>query len=468
MSLSIKKGELLELYIEKLAYGGMGFSHYDDIVIFVKGAIPGQTVKAKVYKKKKRYLEAYVVEIIKSSKFQVTPKCSHFGVCGGCSFQNYLYNNQLAQKKEQVENLFDKLGGLKKIPIKPIIGCDNQYNYRNKMEFTYSPNKWILDYNKSTNYKQENALGLHVKNRFDKIVDIDNCYLHTQLSDSLLSVIKKLLSQYNIEPFDVKSRTGYLKNVLIRTSYDNEEILINFITINNDDTKLISLVKSLIKEFKEIKSIIHTVVKPNSGSSFSDQEKILWGENFINENIGDYSFKISSNSFFQTNSHQAKKLYDMILDCGQFNGKEIVYDLYCGTGSIGIYLAKYVSMVYGVEVVMSAIIDAIENAQNNNVSNIQFMHGDLNNFFDSNNESKIISKPDVVILDPPRAGLHKNTVNSLIKFNAKKIIYVSCNPATQVRDIVLFLNDGYKLKNVQPIDMFPHTPHIENIALLQK
>ncbi len=466
----IKKGSELELYIEKLAYGGLGIGHHENIVVFVKGAIPGQTVRVKIYKKKKKYFEAYVIETIKPSKFEVSAKCTHFGVCGGCSFQNYNYVNQLSQKQDQVESMFQKLGGIENVPIEPIIGCEKQYNYRNKMEFTYSPNKWILDVNQlnHTSNSNCNALGLHVKNRFNKIVDIDNCFLHSELSDRILVYLKSLITENKIVPFNINLREGYLRNIIIRSNFADDEILINFITITDQGDQLKKIINPLIDKFKEIKSILNTIVEPNSGSSYSEREKVLWGNDYINEQIGNYTYKVSSNSFFQTNSAQAKILYDLIIHCGEFKKNEIVYDLYCGTGTIGIYIANFVKRVYGVEIVMSSIIDAIENANNNNINNIEFIQGNLDLFFNESNESKIIPRPDTIILDPPRAGLHRNTSIKLIEMEAKKIIYVSCNPSTQVRDIVLFMENGYKLKYVQPVDMFPHTPHIENIAVLTK
>ena len=263
----------------------------------------------------------------------------------------------------------------------------------------------------------------------------------------------------------MKKRNGYLKNIIIREGYQTNEVLINFITTSNDDTILSQLVQSLTKKFKEIKSIINTIVKNNSGSSIGE-EKILWGENYINDNIGKYAFKISNNSFFQTNTKQTEVLYDSIRKICDLKGDEVVYDLYCGTGSIGIYIAEYVKMVYGVEIVMSAVIDAIENAQNNNIKNIQFFHGNLIDFFQNNQELKLIEKPDLIILDPPRAGIHQNTLDSILNFNPKKILYVSCNPSTQARDINILKDSHYVIENMQPIDMFPHTPHIENIILL--
>ena len=376
----MKKGDIVNLDIKSLAYGGLGLSHYNNIVIFVKGGLPGQIVKSKILKKKKKYFEADALEIIKKSNDEVNPLCEHFDVCGGCTFQNYKYEKQLNEKQNQINDLFTRLAKINNPPIKPIIGCEKEFYYRNKMEFSYSSNKWIIDLESPIENKT-NALGLHVRGKFDKIVDIKNCYLHSEKANDIFKFIKNYLIEKNIDAFNIKKRTGYLKNIIIREGYQTNQISINFITTNYDDSILSELIILLTKKFKEIVSIINTIVNPNSGSSIGYSEKILWGKDYIFENIGEYTYKISSNSFFQTNSKQAKVLYDLIIEICKFKGNEIVYDLYCGTGSIGIYISKYVKMVYGIEVIMSAVIDAIENAKNNNIKNIQFFHGDLINFF---------------------------------------------------------------------------------------
>ena len=463
--MTLSKGQVLDLDIEKLAFGGLGIAHFDNIVIFVKDGIPGQKVKAKIWKKKKNYLEAYTIEKIESSKDEVKPICNHFAICGGCAFQNYNYTSQLTEKHNQVKELFDKMIKSSYPKINSIIGCENEYYYRNKMEFSYSSNRWILDTNNSIENTNP-AFGLHVKKRFDKIVDISSCHIQSKKSDEIFNFIKKYLLKYKITPFNMESKSGYLKKVIIREGQITNQILINFIT-TDDDTSILSKLTNLLKEnFNEVKGIINTIVKPNSGSSVSDREIILWGQDYIEEKIGKYIYKISSSSFFQTNSKQSEKLYDQILKLAKLKGSEIIYDLYCGAGSIGIYLSKYAKKIYGIEIVMSAVIDAIENSKKNNIKNIQFFHGDLINFFRNNQEIKLIESPDVVILDPPRAGIHKNTLNDIIELKVKKIIYISCNPSTQVRDINILTENGYTIKEIQPIDMFPHTPHIENIVSL--
>ena len=466
--MKLSKGQILDLEITSLAYGGMGISHYEDIIVFVKGAIPGEKIKAKIYKKKKNYLEAYSIEKIQSSKYSTEPICEHFGVCGGCSSQNLNYNEQLNQKNTQVRDLFTRIGGITSPNINKIVGCQEHYNYRNKMEFSYSSNKWIINLDEQNEKEDENAFGLHVKGRFDKIVDINDCHITGKLSNKIFKSIKSELFLKKVEPFNIKTRKGYLRNIIIREGHSTKEVSVNFIITSPETKNLLPIVKYLVENHKEIKSIKSTTVEPNSGSSFSDQEKVLFGEDYISENINSYLYKLSSNSFFQTNSKQAKVLYDLIVKAADFKGDEVVYDLYCGTGSIGIYIAKYVKMVYGIEIVMSAVINAIENAKNNKIKNIQFFHGDLVDTFQNNAELKLIKNPDVIILDPPRPGIHSNTLAEIVNFNPKKIIYISCNPSTQARDVNILMQNGYQIINIQPVDMFPHTPHIENIVLLDK
>jgi len=466
--MKLTKSDIIDLDIKSLAYGGMGVAIYNKIVIFVKGAIPGEKVKAKIYKKKKNYLEAYVVEKIKPSKNQIDAKCAHFGICGGCSFQNLNYETQLIEKYNQVRDLFEKMGNMDNLPIKKIIGASEKFNYRNKMEFSYSSNKWIINLDEEDKDEKQNALGLHVKGRYDKIVDINSCEINGILANKIYQFLKNCIFEKNIEPFNIKERKGLLRNIIIREGHQTNEILLNFITTKPAENTFDEIIILLTENFSEIKSIINTVVKPNSGSSVGEEEKVLWGDDFIFDKIGKLKYKISSNSFFQTNTIQSKILYEQIIKSANFKGEEIVYDLYCGTGSIGLFLAKYVKKVYGVEVVTSAVMDAIENANNNQVDNIEFFNGNLIDFFDTNKEFKLIEKPDILILDPPRAGIHKNTIKNIVSLNPKKIIYVSCNPSTQVRDVNILFENNFIVKNIQPIDMFPHTPHIENIVTLQK
>ena len=464
--MTLAKFDIIDLDITSLAYGGMGVSHYNDIVVFVKGGIPGERVKGRIYKKKKNYYEADIVEKIKISDSEVEPRCDHFGVCGGCSSQNLDYKVQLSEKYNQIKDLFIRIGKIKNPPIKKIIGSTNEYNYRNKMEFSYSSNRWKLNLDEKSTEDYSHALGLHVKGRYDKIVDVGDCHINGELANKIYKFLKKCLFEKNIEPFNAKEKTGFLRNIIIREGQLTEQILINFITTSFDAEALNPIIKLLTKEYPQIKSIINTIVKPNSHSSIGEEEKILWGDDFIIEKIDKLEYKISSNSFFQTNSKQLKILYNQIIKCSEFKGNEILYDLYCGTGSIGIFLAQYVRKVYGVEVVTSAVIDAIENANNNDIKNIEFFNGDLVDFFTTNKEIKLIEKPDVVVLDPPRAGIHNNTMQSIINLNPEKIIYISCNPATQVRDVKILIENNYSINNIQPIDMFPHTPHIENIVVL--
>ena len=463
---SIKKGTILpNLEIESLAFGGKGLAKYNNLVVFVENSIPGQKVDVIVVKKKKKYIEGVVSSINSKSEYEVTPKCSHFGLCGGCSSQNLSYDIQLKEKYNQVKEIFKHIGKIDNIPINNIIPCKNIYNYRNKMEFTFSNRKW---YKNPEDIKLDKVLGLHVKRRYDKIVDISECFIQHELSNEIFNYIKKLLLKSNLEPFDQKFQSGFLSNLIIRFSFSLNEVMIIFNTIGDGKNKLEPLLKSIIRQFSQIVSIINRVTIKTKGEKTIVRDNILFGRDYILEKIGEIKYKCSSNSFFQTNTAQSNVLFEYILKECNLTGNEIIYDLYCGIGAMSLYIASHAKKVIGVEIVEDAINNARENAELNKINNTDFFQGDINNFFTDN--SKIIKKenPDIIIIDPPRVGLHKDAINTIIKYTSCKIIYVSCNPSTQARDLTILNEAGYNIINIQPIDMFPHTPHIENIVTLVK
>ncbi len=469
----IKKGEILDLTIESLAYGGKGIAKVDDFVIFVKNAIPNQTVKALIYRKKSGYAEARPLEIIQDSPDAVTPRCEHFAHCGGCTFQQLEYSKQVEQKKQQVIDAFQRLAGLKSVTIDKAVSSENIYNYRNKMEFTFSNRRWTLP-SESEDAQQEFALGLHIPGRFDKILDINECHLQPKIGNEILNFVREKAVELKLKPYDAKTNIGYLRHLVLRFGVNTNELMVNFVTAYENTDFLIPLVQELVSKYPQITSVINNINTRKADIAFGEYEIILHGTPAISDKINDLVFEISSNSFFQTNTLQAEKLYDAVLDGADLSKDDIVYDLYCGTGSISLFLAKKVKEVYGFEIIRSAVEDAQRNAANNGIENAQFFKANLDTYFKgyvsfSNFTKKYkISKPDVVIIDPPRAGMHIDVVNYLPKFKAKKIIYVSCNPTTQARDIKILMEKGYKLIKTTMVDMFPHTPHIETVAVLQK
>ena len=461
----LRKGDNVELKIESLAFGGLGIAKHNDHVIFVRGAIPKQIVNTVIIRKKKSYYEGLALEIISESSNFTKPECSHFKYCGGCVHQNLNYDEQLNQKQFQVEDIFVRLGGYKTQIINPIIGCDDIWNYRNKMEFTYSSNIW---YENSDSPHLPLALGLHIPKRFDKILDISKCYIQDDECDAILNEVKNLSIELRLTTWDVRQHNGFLRNLMIRKGFNTNEIMVNFITSEFDKIRLYPIVQQLIKNFSNIKCIVNNITSRHAGTTKGEAEHLLYGQSFIHEKLENYKFEISANSFFQTNTLQAEKLYKLIRKESKLTGSEIVYDLFCGTGSISIFIAKYAKEVFGFELVESAIKDAERNAKLNNVENCTFYGGDLMDIFKTNDELANLPKPDVIIIDPPRSGMHQKTVQQVLKQSPNRIIYVSCNPSTQVRDLKFFTNDRYKIKMVQPVDMFPHTPHIENIVTMEK
>ena len=461
-----KKGTDVELYIESLAFGGMGIARVNEKVIFVKNAIPGQKVLARITKKRTSYLEARKLDIINESKDFIKPICDHFNDCGGCSFQNLSYEKQLYYKEKQVNDLYRKMGNFKDIHCDKIVPCNNQYSYRNKMEFSFSNKRWILNTNDSGERK-DFALGLHVSGRYDKILNISNCDLQQKQCNKILNLIKNECINNQLDPYDIKKHTGYLRHLMIRYGVKTNEIMVNFITSYEKTDLLKPIVKKLLTNFPEINCIVNNINTKKADIAFGEWEINLSGKNIIIDKIGDYEFEISANSFFQTNTQQAEILYNIIKEECNLKGNEIVYDLYSGIGSISIFLSKYAKSIYAIELIETAVNDAKKNAKRNKVNNINFFCGDLKDILRKDDSLSSIPKPDIIIIDPPRAGMHKKTIKDIIKFKPKKIIYCSCNPSTQVRDIIELSNNGYKLKKIRPVDMFPNTPHIECVSTLE-
>lgn len=461
----IKKGSDIDLKIESLAFGGMGVAYINDMVTFVKNAIPGQTVTARIVKKRSSFLEARSLEVLNESPDAVDVLCEHFSDCGGCTFQNLDYNQQIISKGMQVQDIFKRIGGFLKIQCEPVVKCDNIFNYRNKMEFTYSTNEYIPEKDKERE-PFDFVLGLHAPGRWNKILDINNCHLQSSISNDIFSDIKKMSKK--LEPYNIVDHTGYLRNIILRVGENTNEIMVNIVTSSMNSKNLMPIVDYLVEKYPNIVSIVNNVTNRRASVSKGEEQIVLHGKEYIWEKLGHYKFMISPESFFQTNTSQAVKLFDIILEESNLTGNEIVYDLFCGTGSISLYISKFAKMVYGFELVASAVQDAMQNAIHNNVKNAWFFKGNLENLFRENSEAKELESPDIIIIDPPRAGLHLKTVEDIINKSPDRIIYVSCNPATQARDVALLCQEDYILKKLRPVDMFPHTPHIENIATLAK
>ena len=464
--LTIKKGMELELEIDSLAYGGMGLAKIDNFVVFVKNAIPGQTVNAFIYKKKKGYAEGRVTSIVKESPNAVDAKCSHYWICS--KVQKLSYNEQLKEKENQVQEAFHRIGGFLDFKLSDTKGADPIYNYRNKMEFTFSSNRWVLE-SEPEGVDTSFALGLHIPGRFDKILDIDECHIQPEIGNKILSAAREVcLNHPELKPYNPRTNVGFLRYLMLRYGVHTNQLMINIVTAYDDINKLSPLIDKLLDDFSEITSMVNNVNTRKADVSFGEFENLIFGNPYIEERIGELTFEISANSFFQTNTYQGEVLYNEVAKAADLSGKEIVYDLYCGTGSISLYLAKNAKEVYGFEVIRSSLENAEKNSGINKVDNVHFLKANLDTFFKSGQLPRRAPKPDVIVVDPPRAGMHPDMSSYLHKLKAKKIVYVSCNPTTQARDAKVLADNGYKIKTAVMVDMFPHTPHIETVVLFSK
>ena len=464
----IRKNDIIEVKIDSIAFGGKGIARIDDFVIFVRGGIPKQILKVKIIKKKKKFAEAIIIKIIEQSPYFIKPKCKYFPDCGGCKHQNIDYNFQLEMKDQQVKEVIEHLGEFGAVQIEKIIPSPDTLHYRNRMDFSTSTKRWVMKENDSGT-ADNFAIGLHAPQRWDKVIDIENCLLQGANRNEIFQDIKNFVRENEIELLDARKHTGFLKQIIIRAGIHTNEIMINFVTRTENPKRLEALVKVLTKKYDNIKSIVNNITPAINNQSIGEKELLLYGEPFIHEILGDIKYKISANSFFQTNTKGAEILFDVIKDFAEIDKKKVVWDFYSGAGSISLFLAEYSKQVYGFEIVQEAINDARNNCELNEIDNCKFYFANLNNFLQI--EQKLIDnleKPDVIIVDPPRPGLNPDFLKQMLKLNAPRIVYVSCNIATQIRDINLLTQEEYRVVKFQPVDMFPHTAHLESVALLEK
>lgn len=438
----------------------------DGRVIFISNAVPGDVVDIQTMKQRKAYYEGKAIKIHEYSPKRTEPVCKHFGTCGGCKWQNMHYDYQLEYKQREVVNNLQRLGKIDLPDITPISGSKDIYFYRNKMEFSFSDSKWLTlkQIQSDEIIEDRNALGFHILGMWDKILDIDKCHLQRDPSNAIRNGVKEFATKNNIPFFNARNQEGLLRTLMIRTSSTGElMVLVQFFEDAEAQRKLV--LEYLKETFPEITSLLY-VINEKGNDTIYDQDVICYaGRDHIFEEMEGLKFKINAKSFYQTNSEQAYELYKITRDFAELKGDETVFDLYTGTGTIAQFVAKKAKKVIGVEAVPDAIIAAKENAQLNEIENVEFYVGDMKNVF---NDAFIAQhgQPDVVITDPPRDGMHKDVVAQLIKIKADRIVYVSCNSATQARDLAL-LDPYYKVERVQPVDMFPQTHHVENVVLLK-
>lgn len=452
--------------IEAVAAEGKSLAHVDGTVVFVEFAVPGDIVNVKVTKKKKNYMEGFILEIVKPSEDRLQPFCEHFGICGGCRWQPLPYDMQLKAKQQQVWDQLVRIGHLEIPDISPILPSDKTKYYRNKLEFTFSNKRWIYNNEDPDSLTDEERLGLgfHVGKFFDKVLDIKHCSLQPEPSNEIRLFIREYAVSHNLEFYNIRENTGFLRNIIVRNNQVGD-VMLTVCFAYDDQDKIVPMLNAIAAEFPQIKSL-HYVINEKLNDSISDLECILYkGDDAIWETMGKLKFKIGPKSFYQTNSEQAYKLYSVAKEFAALTGNEVVYDLYTGTGTIAQFISDKASKVIGIEYVKEAIEDARINAEANGITNCAFFDGDMKDILTAD-FIKEHGKPDVMIIDPPRAGMHPDVVKVIMEAAPERIVYVSCNPASQARDLAM-MSPMYEITAVQPVDMFPHTMHVENVCALK-
>ena len=455
---------LNNIQVIDIAEEGKGVGKSDDLVIFIDKAVPGDVVDVELLRRKKKFYEGRIQNIVKPSDHRTEPFCEHFGVCGGCKWQHLNYDAQLLFKQKSVVDDLQRLAKVNTSGIEPILGSKETSYYRNKLEYTFSDKRWLTDGDMRSDQEMEmNALGYHIPGRFDKILDIEHCYLQADPSNTIRNKVREYALANKISFYNLKNHEGSLRNLIIRTSSTGElMVIVVFAYVEEEQIK--GMMEFISNEFKNLKSLLYIINQKKNDTIFDQDIHVFEGADHIFENMNGLKFKIGPKSFYQTNSDQAFELYKITKDFAGFKGDELVYDLYTGAGTIANFIAGSVKSVVGIEYVPTAIEDAKINSEINAIKNTSFFAGDMKDILNVE-FIQTHGKPDVVITDPPRAGMHADVVKRLLEMEAEKIVYVSCNAATQARDIAL-MKDKYEVSRIRPVDMFPHTQHVENVVLL--
>lgn len=453
--------------IVDVAAEGKAIAKVDDLVVFIPYVVPGDVIDLQITRKKNKYAEGKPVRFISYSPNRTEAFCEHFGICGGCKWQVLPYAEQLKYKQKQVEDNLTRIGKIELPDIHHILGSEKTQFYRNKLEFTFSNKKWLTleQINSGESFDNMNALGFHIPGMFDKVLDIDKCWLQEDISNQIRNFIRQYCYDKNYTFFDLRNRGGLMRNLIVRTSTTGE-LMVIVVFYDDEKEQQEDLLTAVATEFPQITSLLY-IVNQKANDTITDQDVLVWkGNDCIYEEMEGLKFKIGPKSFYQTNSEQAYNLYKIARDFANLSGDELVYDLYTGTGTIANFVASKAKKVVGIEYVEDAILDAKVNSQINKIDNTLFYAGDMKDILtqDFINEH---GRPDVIITDPPRAGMHDDVIKTILFAEPDRIVYVSCNPATQARDLSL-LDEKYKVERVQPVDMFPHTHHVENVVLLVK
>jgi len=475
-----ERHERLEIFTDSFAFEGKAVGRREDgYVIFVEGALAKERVIAEVFKAKGSYAEAKAVEILEPSPERRTPICPYFGICGGCAQQHMTYESQLYWKREQVRDLFRKIGKIEEPPVREVLGSEQEFHYRNKMEFSFSDQRWLTEEEIGSEGAFDRfALGLHVRNRFDRVIDTKVCFLPKPIVTDILDFTRRFTIEHKLGVYSPDdSPNGLMRFLVIKTSHASGEIMVNLVTSRDEPEMMRRYTHELVAVVPDVTTIVNNINTRRAQIAVGDTENIYFGDGTIRDRIGRAEFRISANSFFQANTLQAERLYAVAAEFAELKKSDTLWDLYCGTGTISLFVADRVQSVLGIELVESAIADARANALANGITNVDFVASDLRKALNTNSQnSPLLSSPgerpgegapDVMIIDPPRSGMHPDVIREVLKLAPERIAYISCNPATQARDVEL-LSAGYELLDLQPVDMFPQTYHIECVAKLRR
>jgi 23S rRNA (uracil1939-C5)-methyltransferase len=463
----MRRGDELLMEISEAAFEGKCVARLENFVVFVEDAVPGDRGLVRISAVKKTFAEGRLVRIDFPSSLRGEPRCRYVGVCGGCKWQHVQYEAQLRFKEQQLRDALERIGGFKDPVVLPIIGASKQFMYRGKMEFSFMSRQWMhsgAEPSDSTVF-----VGLHVPQRYDKVLDITECHLQSEISNRILNFSRTYARTNGLTVYDTDRAGGYLRFLVIRESKKTGEVMVNIVTSSDDPDCMRAYADALAGELPEVTTIVNTINETKAQIAFGQKERIYRGSGMIREELGSLHFNVSASSFFQTNVAQAEQLYRVAKEFAGLEPSDVVYDLYSGTGTIALYVANAVKTVVGIESVESAVRDAERNASENGIPNCIFVQGDLKDRLAKNTEwMKSVQPPDVLIIDPPRSGMHPKVVQEVSTLGAKRIVYVSCNPSTQARDLKDLCASSYRLVRSQPVDMFPHTYHIENVALVER
>ena len=470
MTTPVRRGEEILLEISGAAFEGKSIARVEGMVVFVEGGVPGDRVRALVTKVKKQHAEARVLFVEHPSTLRTDPACVHFGTCGGCRWQHVSYPAQLEFKQMHVLDSLERIGGLQGFETLSILGCEEPYWYRNKMEYSFAASEWRDERPTEGEVANEGIfLGLHVPQRYDKVLDIQRCHLQSEPSNQILAVTREFARSSGLSVYSTERQDGFWRFLVIREARHTDDRMVNIVTAEDRPEVMREYAHTLTSRVKGITTIVNTLNKTRSQIAYGSEERVVVGPGTIQERLGPFEFTISAQSFFQTNTLQAERLYETVADFAGLSPEDVVYDLYSGTGSIAIYVSDRVRRVVGVESSASAVKDAEANALRSGRTNCRFVLGDLKDrLSDHTAWMGDEGKPRVVITDPPRSGMHPDVVTALVHLGSERIVYVSCNPATQARDAKMLVAGGYRLEKIRPVDMFPHTYHIENVAVFVK